>query len=103
MNNLLKDTFDKSKPLLSEKINLHNVTEKNSSTMVLNLENESDFLATTISDILIKRHMQPLVSETLQMYLPRLNKMEMENLILYLKWSSQRKKLKLSKCLSFRK
>lgn len=103
MNSLLKDTFDKSKPLLSEKINLHNVTEKNPLTMVLNLENESDFLATTISDILLKRHMQPLLSETLQMYLPRLNKIEMEKLTLNLKWSSRRKKLKLSECLSVRK
>lgn len=76
--------------------------------MGLNLEKENDFMiylskqASTISDILLKRQIQPLVSETIQLYLPKLNKIERKNLTLYLKWSSQKNKLKLSE-LSFRK
>ncbi|VVC25630.1 Hypothetical protein CINCED_3A023348 [Cinara cedri] len=108
LNNLLQDTFNKNKSFLfSKKSNLNIGTVETPLLIILEHGKKEDFIihiseqTTTISDILLKRHIQPLVSETLQMYLPRLNKLETEELTKYLKWSSERKKLKLSECLSF--
>jgi len=94
----------------SEKNYLNNLTEETPLLLILKREEENQNRiirseqAAIISDALFKQHLQPLISETLQMYLPRLNEMEMEKLTVYLKWSSsKRKKLKLSECLIFRK
>lgn len=92
----------------SEKNYLDNLTEETPLLLILKREEENQNRiilseqASIISDALFKHHLQPLISETLQMYLPRLNEMEMEKLTVYLKWSStKRKKLKLSECLIF--
>jgi len=94
----------------SENNDLNNLTEETPLLLILKREEENQNRiilseqATVISDILFKQHLQPQFSKTLQMYLPRLNEIEMEKLTVYLKWSSsKRKKLKLSKCLNFRK
>lgn len=114
-NCLLKDAIKvlKSniiKPLfILEKNELNNVTEETPLLMILKREKEHQntvFLSKqvmNISDILFKRHLHTILFETLQMYLPKLNEVELERLNLYLKWSSKRKKLKLSENLNFRK
>lgn len=107
LNDLLKDTkkmftTNLGKYLL-EKNDLHNLTEE--TPLLMNLKREEDHQnsillteqATKISNVLLKRHLQPFLSETLQMYLPRLDETQMEKLTLYLNWSTNRKKLKLSK------
>lgn len=94
----------------SVKNDLNNLTEETPLLLILKREEENQNRiilseqATIISDVLFKQHLQPLFSEILQMYLPRLNEIEMEKLTVYLKWSStKRKKLKLSECLIYRK
>lgn len=59
--------------------------------------------AITISDALLESQLLPIVSSSLQMYLPQLNKGDMEKLTQYLNWSSKRKKLELLEFLNFRK
>ncbi|CAH1725966.1 unnamed protein product [Aphis gossypii] len=113
-NCLLKDTkkslkSNMSKSLFrSEKNDLNNLTEETPLLLILKREEENQNRiilskqATIISDALFKQHFQPIFSETLQMYLPRLNDLEMEKLKVYLGWSSsKRKKLKVSECLNF--
>jgi len=99
-----------SKPLsFSANSELNNLTDETPLLMILKREEEHQnmvFLseqATTISDILLKRHLQPLLTESIQMYLPKLNDIEVEKLKQYLNWASNRKKLKLSEYLKFRK
>lgn len=107
LNGLLKDTknmftTNMGKYLL-EKNDLHNLTEETPLLLNLKREEHQNLIllteqATIISNVLLKRHLQPFLSETLQMYyLPRLDEKQMEKLTLYLNWSSNRKKLKLSK------
>jgi len=99
-----------NRPLFfSEKNSLNNLTEE--TPLLMNLKREEKhqnmiFLfeqATTISDVLFKCHLHPLLSETLQMYLPKLNEIQKEKLSLYLNWLADRKQLKLSEYLNFRK
>lgn len=59
--------------------------------------------ATSISDNILKHHLLPLLFKTVQMYLSKLNKFEIEKLTLYLKWSSKRKKIILSEFFNYRK
>jgi len=100
-----------NKPLFrSEKNDLNNLTEETPLLLILKREEENQNQiilskqATIISDALFKQHFQPIFLETLQMYLPKLNDLEMEKLKVYLGWSSsKRKKLKVSECLNFRK
>jgi len=86
----------------SEKKDLNNLTEETPLLLILKREEENQNRiilseqATIISDVLFKQHFQPIFTEMLQMYLPRLNEIEMEKLKVYLKWSSsKKKKLKL--------
>lgn len=112
----MKDTkkslkFNINKSLFRlEKNDLNNLTEETPLLLILKREEENQNRiilleqATIISDALFKQHLQTLIPEILQMYLPRLNEIEMEKLIVYLKWSStKKKKLKLSESLIFRK
>ncbi|XP_025202491.1 centrosome-associated protein 350-like [Melanaphis sacchari] len=114
-NCLLKDTkkslnSNMNKSLFRSEIkDLNNLTEETPLLLILKREEENQNRiilseqATVISNVLFKQHFQPLLAETLQMYLPRLNEIEMEKLKVYLKWSSsKRKKLKLSECLNFK-
>jgi len=95
--------------LFSEKNNVNILAEE--IPLLTNLKREEKhqnmiFLseqATALSDILFKRHLQQLPSETLQVYLPKLNKIQKEKLLLHLNWLSYRKQSKLSKSLNFRK
>ena len=94
----------------SEKNDLNNLTEETPLLLILKREEENQNRiilseqATIISDVLYKQHLQTLFPKILQMYLPKLNEIEMEKLTVYLKWSStKKKKLKLSECLIFRK
>lgn len=113
-NCLLKDTKKSLKSNMnkslfrSEKNDLNNLTEETPLLLILKREEENQNRiilskqATIISDALFKQHFQPIFSETLQMYLPRLNDLEMEKLKVYLGWSSsKRKKLKVSECLNY--
>eukprot|EP00102_Acyrthosiphon_pisum_P010643 XP_008179023.1 PREDICTED: centrosome-associated protein 350 [Acyrthosiphon pisum] len=113
-NSLLKDTkkslqFNMNKSLFrSEKNDLNNLTEETPLLLILKREEENQNRiilseqATIISDVLFKQHLQTIFPEILQMYLPKLNEIEMEKLTVYLKWSStKKKKLKLSECLTF--
>ncbi|KAL4132206.1 hypothetical protein QTP88_009408 [Uroleucon formosanum] len=113
-NCLLKDTKKSLKLNINkslfrlEKNDLNNLTEETPLLLILKREEENQNRiilseqATIISDALFKQHLQTLISEILQMYLPRLNEIEMEKLIVYLKWSStKKKKLKLSNSLIF--
>lgn len=59
--------------------------------------------ATVVSDIILKHQIFPLIYETVQMYLSKLNDLEIEKLTLFLKWSSKKNKLKLSELLNYRK
>jgi len=102
--------FNTCRPLFpSERSDINNLTEE--TQLLINLKGEEkqkntislSQQATTISDVLLKCHLQQIVSETLQMYLPKLNEKKKKNLSLYLNWSSCRKKVKLLKCLNIRK
>lgn len=93
-----------------KKNELNNLTEETPLLMILKREKELEnmiFLneqATSISKALLKRHLQPILSEALLMLLPRLNEIEQEKLKVYLNWSSsKRKKLKLSEYFHSRK
>lgn len=93
-----------------EKSELNNLTEETPLLMILKREEELKNMillseqATNISKSLLKRHLQPILSEALLILLPRLNEMEQEKLKVYLNWSStKRKKLKLSEYLNSRK
>lgn len=93
----------------SKKNNLNDFTVETPLLMNLKCEEKHQnmiFLSeqvTTISDVLFKRHLQKIPSETLQMYLFKLNELQKEKLSLYLNWSSHRKRLKLPEYLSYRK
>lgn len=94
ITNMSKNIFKKSDSyiLTEETPLLMNLEKKEEHNVILLTEQ-----ATIISDELLKRHLQPFLSETLQLYLRKLDETQMEKLTLYLKWSSNRKKLKLSK------
>lgn len=104
--------FKNSKPILSrfEKSDLNNLTEE--TPLLMNLKREEELKnmillskqATSISKSLLKRHLQPIISEAIIHLLPRLNEIEQEKLKVYLNWSCcKRKKLKLSKYFNYRK
>lgn len=84
---------------------LNNLTEETPLLLILKREEEHQKMvllaeqASTVSNILFKRHLQPLLFESFQIYLQKLNETEVEKLKLYLNWSSNRKKLKLSEYL----
>lgn len=88
---------------------LNNLTEETPLLMILKREEEHQNMifiskqATAISDIIFKRHLQPLLFESLQIYKPLVNNIEIDKLKLYLYWSSNKKKLKSSEHLKFRK
>lgn len=92
----------------TERSDINNLTEE--TQLLENLKHEEkqkntvsfSQQATTISDAFLKCYLQQIVSETLQMYLPKLNKKKKDNLSLYLNWSSCRKKVKLLECLNVR-
>lgn len=88
---------------------LDNLTEKET-PLIMSLKREErknkillSEKAITISNALIESQLLPIVSSSLQMYLPRLNEEDMEKLTQYLNWSSKRKKLELLEFLNFRK
>lgn len=93
-----------------EKSDLSNLTEDTPLLMILKREEEHQHIvflseqARTISNVLLNRNLHQILSEILPVYLSRLNEVQMEKLKLFLNWSSsKRKKLKLPKCLNFRK
>lgn len=99
-----------SKPILpTVKNDLSNLTKETPLLMILKSEEEHQHKlllseqATNISNELLKRYSQPLISNSVQTYLLKLNETEIEKLTLYLNWSSKRKKLKLPEYLNFRK
>jgi len=93
----------------SERSDINNLTEETQLLAILKREEKQKNTtslsqqATTISNVILKCHLQQIISETLQMYLPKLNENKKENLSLYLNWSSRRKKVKLLECLNVRK
>lgn len=115
-NNLLKDSKISLKSNMSltlahsEKSNLDYVTEDTPLLMILKREEEHQHIvflseqARKISNVLLNRTLNQILSEILPVYLSKLNEVQLEKLTLYLNWSSsKRKKLKLPKCLSVRK
>lgn len=115
MNRLIKDIkqifkTNSIKPLSLIKSNeLNNLTEETPLLLILKREEEHRKMvllaeqASSISNVLFKRHLQPYLFKSFQIYLPKLNEIEVKKLKLYLNWSSNRKKLKLSEYLKCRK
>lgn len=95
-NCLLKDT----KEILNSKINKPILSLEKNENKYRNISCSEQ--AIIISDIILKHHLLPLIFKTVQMYLPKLDKMEIEKLTLYLEWSSKRRK-KSSEFLNYRK
>lgn len=88
---------------------LNNLTEETPLLMILKREEEHQNMiilkeqAKTISDVLFKHNLQPILLDSLQMYLPKLNETEVNRLKLYLRWSSNKKKVELPNFLKCRK
>lgn len=102
--------ISKIKPLsLVANYELNNLTEETPLLMILKRDEENQKMiilkeqAKTISDGLFKRNLQPILLESLQMYLLKLNETEMERLKFYLNWSSNKIKSKLSDYFKYRK